>query len=69
MMWCVDGKLKRIPYLIPSGPGEEHLVVLASVALTRPGVMADVSNGTVKEDGSTSGIQPSWSLLMVCGVE
>ena len=22
-MWCVDGRLKRIPYRMPSGPGEE----------------------------------------------
>ena len=51
-MWWVDGKLKRIPYLIPSGPGEELLLVLASVALTRPGTMMDVSNGTVKEFAS-----------------
>ena len=54
---------------MPSGPGEEHFVVLARVALTRPGVMVDVLKGTVNEVGSTQGIQPSWSLLMVWGVE
>ena len=69
MMCWVDGKLKRIPYRMPSGPGEEHFVVLARVALTRPGVMVEELKGTVNEVGSTHGIQPSWSLSMVWGVE
>ena len=54
---------------MPSGPGEEHFVVLARAALTILGVMVDELKGTVIEVGSTQGIQPSWSLLMVWGVE
>ena len=51
----MDGNLLRIPYRIPSGPGEDFLFVLARVVFIVDGVMTETSSCFGKDDGSTLG--------------